>query len=97
MRIYIKMSSIFFSYNYSSQSITNLYEIKPFSYVLIYRMDMRTYNLGTSLLVQWLRIHAPSVGGLGLIPCQGTRSHLQQLEKPLRCNEDPGQPKYKFF
>ena len=69
----------FFSYNYRSQSITNLYAVKPFSYVLIYRMDIRTYSLGTSLLVQWLRIYAPSVGGLGLVLGLGTRSHMPQL------------------
>ena len=27
----------------------------------------------------WLRLHAPSAGGLGLIPGQGTKSHVQQL------------------
>ena len=42
---------------------------------------------GTSLVVQGLRPHGPSVGGLGLIPGQGSldpigcnsRSHLTQL------------------
>ena len=29
---------------------------------------------GTSLVVQWLRLHAPNAGGLGLIPGQGTTS-----------------------
>lgn len=28
---------------------------------------------GTSLVVQWLRVQAPSAGGIGLIPCQGAR------------------------
>ncbi|TEA25844.1 hypothetical protein DBR06_SOUSAS1210137, partial [Sousa chinensis] len=32
-----------------------------------------------SLVVQWLRLRAPSAGGLGLIPGQGTRSHMPQL------------------
>ena len=31
---------------------------------------------GISLLVQQLRLHAPNVGGLGLIPGQETRSHM---------------------
>ena len=31
---------------------------------------------GTSLVVQWLRPHAPNAGGLGLIPGQGLRSHM---------------------
>ena len=30
---------------------------------------------GTSLVVQWLRLHALSAGGPGSIPGQGTRSH----------------------
>ena len=30
---------------------------------------------GTSLVVQWLRLHAPSARGLGSIPGQGPRSH----------------------
>ncbi|TEA28468.1 hypothetical protein DBR06_SOUSAS2010093, partial [Sousa chinensis] len=32
-----------------------------------------------SLVVRWLRLRAPNVGGLGLIPGQGTRSHIPQL------------------
>ena len=35
--------------------------------------------LGTSLVVQWLRLSTPNAGGLGLIPGQGTRSHMLQL------------------
>ena len=31
------------------------------------------------MVVQWLRICAPNAGGLGLIPGQGTRSHMLQL------------------
>ena len=33
----------------------------------------------TSMVVQWLRLRAPSAGGLGLIPGQGSRSHIPQL------------------
>ena len=32
-----------------------------------------------SLVVQWLRLHAPNAGPLGSIPGQGTRSHMLQL------------------
>ena len=35
---------------------------------------------GTSLVVQWLRFHTPSAGGLGSIPGQGTRSCMSQLK-----------------
>ena len=34
---------------------------------------------GTSLVVQWLRLHASNPGGPGLIPGQGTRPHMLQL------------------
>ena len=34
---------------------------------------------GISLVVQWLRLHAPNAGSPGLIPGQGTRSHMLQL------------------
>ena len=36
-------------------------------------------GFGTSLAVQWLRLHTPSARGLDLIPAQGTRSHMPQL------------------
>ena len=32
-----------------------------------------------SLVVQWLRLHAPNAEGRGLIPGQGTRFHMPQL------------------
>ena len=32
--------------------------------------------IGTSLVVQWLRIHAPNVGSLGSLPAQAIRSHM---------------------
>ena len=35
--------------------------------------------IGTSLVVQWLRLCAPNTGDLGSIPGQGTRSHMSQL------------------
>ena len=39
-------------------------------------------SLGTSLVVQWLRLCSPSAGGLDLIPGWGTRSHIRQLQIP---------------
>ncbi|TEA26021.1 hypothetical protein DBR06_SOUSAS3210075, partial [Sousa chinensis] len=49
---------------------------------------------GTSLVVQWLRLHAPIAGGLGSIPGQGTRSRMHAATKsshaatkdPTSCN-----------
>ena len=37
--------------------------------------------LGTSLVVQWVRFHAPNAGGPSSIPDQGTRSHLHAATK----------------
>ena len=37
-------------------------------------------HLGTSLVVQQLRLHAPKAGGWGSIPGQETRSHMLQLK-----------------
>ena len=39
-------------------------------------------QLGTSLVVQWLRLHIANAGAVGLIPGQGTRSHMFQLKNP---------------
>ena len=36
-------------------------------------------EVGTSLVVKWLRLCTPKAGGLGSIPGQGTRSHMLQL------------------
>ena len=36
---------------------------------------------GTSLVVQWLRLCAPNAGGPGLIPSQGTGSHMYTTTK----------------
>ena len=46
-----------------------------------YTREKFTENIcgGTSLVVQWLRLHAPTVGGPGSIPGQGTRSYMLQL------------------
>ena len=37
---------------------------------------LKEFRIGTSLVVQWLRFHAPNAGGLGSIPGQGVRSHM---------------------
>ena len=55
---------------------------------------------GTSLVVQWLRLHAPNAEGLGSIPGQGTRSHMHVATKsshattkdPASRNQDMVQP-----
>jgi len=37
------------------------------------RDNVKMGSLGTSLAVQWLRLHAPTAGGIGSIPGQGTK------------------------
>ena len=44
---------------------------------LVSLFSMNLY-VGASLVVQWLSLWAPSAGGLGLSPGQGTRSHTLQ-------------------
>ena len=47
-------------------------------------------------MVQQLRLCAPSVVGLGLVPGQGTRSHVLRLKKdPVCCNQDLVPPRKK--
>ena len=45
--------------------------------------------LGTSLVVQWLRLCVPSAGAAGLIPGQGTGSHMPQQKDPT-CHSKGG-------
>ena len=67
----------------------------------------QTYcSSATSLVVPWLRLHAPKEGDPGLLPGQGTRSHMLQLrvymsqlkilhastKDPTHQNEGPMQP-----
>ena len=39
--------------------------------------------IGTSLVIQWLRLHAPSAGGLGLIPGRSLDPNMLQLKKEI--------------
>ena len=49
-------------------------------------MGQRKAFIGTSVMVQWLRLLAPSAGGLGLILDQGTRSHTPP-RRPVQTNK----------
>ena len=40
---------------------------------------VKTLCAGTSLVVQWLRLHIPNAGSLGSIPGRRTRFHMLQL------------------
>ena len=54
----------------------------------------------TSAVAQWIRLHAPNAGGPGLIPRQGTRSHMHvateslhvTTKEPACRNQDRVQP-----
>ena len=54
----------------------------------------KSTDRGTSLVAQWLRLHAPNSGGPGSIPGQGIRSHMHAstessyatTKKPVCCN-----------
>ena len=41
----------------------------------------KTGYLGTSLVAQWLRLHAPNAGAPGSIPGQGTKPHMHAATK----------------
>lgn len=51
-------------------------------------MPFKNYNLGTSLVVQGLRLRVRNAGGLGSIPAQGTRSHVPRLKSPHAATKD---------
>ena len=58
--------------------------------------DEKVLEMGTSLVVQWLRLHTPNARGPGSIPGQETRSCMPQLKilhaatkDPACGNEDP--------
>ena len=44
----------------------------------LFSWTIENNNNGTSLVVQWLRLHAPNARGLGSIPGLGTRSLMPQ-------------------
>ena len=50
---------------------------------------LKNYKCGTSLVVQWVRLHAPNAGGLGLIPGRGTRSHMHATTKSPHAAKSP--------
>ena len=52
-------------------------------------------KVGTSLLIQWLRLHITKAGGLGLIPGQGTSAHMSQLRIHMLQLKIPHSPRRK--
>ena len=64
------------------------------TYLLIAKRKRVT--LGTSLVAQWVRLHAPNAGCLGSIPGlgraleEGMASHSCILAWRIPCTEEPG-------
>ena len=54
-------------------------EARMKSYLCMFSTRSEVWLSGISLVVQWLRLCTPNAGGPGLIPGQGTRSHMLQL------------------
>ena len=48
---------------------------------LIELHNNKNHRIGTSLVAQCMGLRAPNAGGLGLIPGQGTRSHMHATTK----------------
>ena len=57
-------------------------------------LTQKDFFIGTSLVVQWLRLHTPNAGGPDSITGQGIRLHRSRLnlhaatkiEDPVCCN-----------
>ena len=62
-----------------TKSRTQLKRLSRISIFSVLSTTFKEGTIGTSLLVLWLRLSAPNAGGPGLIPGQGTRSHMLQL------------------
>lgn len=57
-----------------SAGFLNIYQTVRYVIAGLERMAV-----GTSLVIQWLRLYVPSAGGPGSIPGQGTGSHMLLL------------------
>ena len=57
----------------SSTRLSKLFNF-PKPHFLVYKIAI----LGASLVVHWLRLRSPNAGGPGLLPGQGTSSHMPQ-------------------
>ena len=54
----------------------------PETYIILY---INYTSIGTSLVVQWVRLHAPNAGSPGSIPGWGTRSCMHAATKKPAC------------
>ena len=58
---------------------TSLLFFKAFPFSVFLSFQDKEKGGGISLVAQCLRLHTPSAGGPGLIPGQGTRSHMHAV------------------
>ena len=54
--------------------------------------EIKSSEIGTSLVVQWLGRHIPCAGSWGSIPGQETKIPHATTKDPKCCNKDPTQP-----
>ena len=65
--------------------------------MFLFKESIKIEFWGTSLVVQWLRLHTPNAWGLILIPGWGTRSHMPQRKMPHAAVKTQHRPKKKKF
>ena len=51
-------------------------------------MSSKLNHVGTSLVIQWVRLHTPNVAGPGSIPGRGTRSRMRAATKSLHATTE---------
>ena len=59
-------------------------------------LNTKILSVGTSLVVQWLRLHTPNSKGPGLIPSQEIRSHMLQ-RRPRAAQTNKQTPQTQCF
>ena len=76
LELYVLSENLNNYYTSSQQSIAT--SVLPSRISALIDITIRLI-LETSLVAQWLRLHAPNAGGQGLSPVEGTRFHMPQL------------------
>ena len=82
-----KISTYTFKGDTGIQTVTQRVMDVAFDWIIYWEGNIKMNpvinpSLGTSLVVQCLRLCAPNVGGPGLILGQGTKSHIPQFKDP---------------
>ena len=77
---YICNSTVYITSQWWTWALYDSELISPYKRCFLKPFQSSWLSDWTSLVVQWLRLCAPSAGGSGLIPGQGTRYHMLQLK-----------------